>query len=68
MKTMTRAGFAALMAGCATDLLAHAGHGATAPLTLAHYLVEPLHVMTAFAPLALLAATVWVLRRRAPGK
>ncbi|MGD2140082.1 MAG: hypothetical protein PVH25_06800 [Burkholderiales bacterium] len=48
----------------AMSAFAHPGHGVTPPSTVMHYLAEPLHVLQAFAPLALLAATVWLLRRK----
>lgn len=55
---------AVMASGLVTTVLAHSGHGVTAPTGLAHYLVEPLHLLQAFAPLAMIAATVWLLRRK----
>jgi hypothetical protein len=45
--------------------MAHGGHGVTAPASLTHYLIEPLHLLPAFAPLAVIAVTIWLLRRKA---
>ena len=55
---------AAITAGFASGVLAHGGHGITAPSGIAHYLIEPLHLMQAFAPLAAIAITVWLLRHK----
>lgn len=64
MKMITKTFAATLAVGIAPELFAHAGHGASAPSSIAHLLLEPFHVFTAFAPLALIAATVWLMRRR----
>ena len=55
----------AIASGLASSVFAHSGHGVTQPTGILHYLIEPLHVLPAFAPLAVIAATVWFLRRKA---
>ena len=62
--------FTILLAGAMSSLFAltvfaHGGHGTTPPSALTHYLLEPLHLLSAFAPLAVISAAVWLLRRRA---
>ena len=47
-----------------SSVFAHGGHGVSAPASFAHYLIEPMHVLPVFAPLALIGATVWLLRAR----
>jgi hypothetical protein len=54
-----------IASGLASDVMAHAGHGVTAPASIAHYLLEPLHMLPAFAPLAVVGVTIWLLRRKA---
>jgi len=55
----------AIASGYASSVLAHGGHGVTAPGSITHYLIEPLHLLPAFAPLAAIAVTIWLLRRKA---
>lgn len=43
-------------------VFAHGGHGATPPSAIAHFLVEPVHALSAFAPLVLVAGTIFALR------
>ncbi len=57
--------FSVLASGVTSGAMAHGGHGVTAPASILHYLLEPLHILPAFAPLAAVAVTVWLLRRRA---
>ena len=64
MKAYVSAFVLLIAGGFAPDLLAHGGHGVTAPSGIAHYLVEPLHLLSAFLPLTLIAATVAALRHR----
>ena len=56
--------FTAVSSCAALPVLAHGGHGITSTASLAHYLTEPAHALGAFGPLALVALTVWLLRRR----
>jgi hypothetical protein len=63
MKTPAAWIIALIASGFAPGVMAHSGHGVTAPTGIAHYLVEPLHLLPVFAPLAVIAATVWLLRR-----
>ncbi len=58
--------FAVASSIAASSVFAHAGHGLIPASSLAHYLIEPLHSLQAFVPLAGVAVTVWWLRRR-PG-
>jgi hypothetical protein len=58
--------FSVIASGLASEVMAHGGHGVTAPSSIAHYLLEPLHMLPAFAPLAVVAVTIWLLRRQ-PG-
>ena len=53
-----------MTSGFVSSVLAHTGHRMTAPTGIAHYLVEPMHLIQAFTPLAVVAATVWLLRRK----
>ena len=64
MKAYLSAFVLLIAGGIAPDLLAHGGHGVTAPSGIAHYLIEPLHLLSAFLPLALIAVTVTALRYR----
>ncbi len=64
MKKVAISLFAAVSSVFALTVLAHSGHGNTAPSSLAHYLIEPLHTAQALAPLALVAISVWLLRRK----
>jgi cytochrome c oxidase assembly factor CtaG len=57
--------FGLIASGFGLDVLAHGGHGVSAPASYAHYLIEPLHVLSVFAPLAVVGAAVWLLRRKA---
>ncbi|KPK28916.1 MAG: hypothetical protein AMJ66_10445 [Betaproteobacteria bacterium SG8_40] len=57
--------FGLIASGLASSVMAHGGHGVTAPASLTHYLIEPLHLLPAFAPLAVIAVTIWLLRRKA---
>ena len=63
MKKIANALFAAVSSVAAFTVLAHSGHGGTPASSVAHYLIEPLHTVQAFAPLAFVAVTVWLLRR-----
>ena len=54
-----------IASGLTSSALAHSGHGVSAPASIAHYLIEPLHMLPAFAPLAAIAVAVWLLRRKA---
>jgi hypothetical protein len=56
--------FVAMSSLCALSAFAHGGHGVTPPTSLTHYLVEPLHVLAALAPLGLVAVAAWLLRRK----
>jgi hypothetical protein len=57
--------FGVIASGFGLDVLAHSGHGVSAPASFAHYLIEPLHVLSVFAPLVMVGAAVWLLRRKA---
>jgi hypothetical protein len=63
MKKIANALFATVSSLAALTVLAHSGHGVTPASSVTHYLVEPLHTVQAFAPLAFVAVTVWLLRR-----
>ena len=63
MKKIASSIFATVLSLAAVPVLAHGGHGATAGSSVMHYLYEPLHAIPAFAPLAIIAFMVWLLRR-----
>ena len=63
MKKIANALLAAVSTLAASAVLAHSGHGVTPASSVTHYLIEPLHTVQAFAPLAFVAVTVWLLRR-----
>jgi hypothetical protein len=63
MKTIANSLFAAVSTLAASTVLAHSGHGVTLASSVTHYLIEPLHTVQVFAPLAFVAVTVWLLRR-----
>ncbi len=63
MKKVVVSLFTAVSSVFASAVLAHGGHGSTPPSSLTHYVIEPLHVAQALAPLALVAVSVWLLRR-----
>ncbi len=63
MKKIANCLFAAVSSLVAFTVLAHNGHGVTPASNVTHYLIEPLHIVQAFAPLAFIAVTVWLLRR-----
>jgi len=54
-----------IASGLTSSALAHSGHGVSAPASFAHYLIEPLHVLPMFAPLFVIGAVIWLLRRKA---
>lgn len=63
MKDIAITLFAAASTFAALPVLAHGGHGATPASSLGHYLIEPLHALAVFGPLAFVAVAVWLLRR-----
>lgn len=65
MKKLATFFFGVIATVLTSGVMAHSGHGVTAPASVAHYLLEPLHMLPAFAPLAAVAATIWLLRRKA---
>jgi len=65
MKKFATLFFSVMASGLTSGVMAHGGHGVTAPAGIAHYLLEPLHMLPAFAPLAAVAVTIWLLRRKA---
>lgn len=48
----------------ASSVMAHSGHGVTAPASALHYLTELLHVLPVFASMAVIVAVAGLLRRR----
>lgn len=52
---------AALVCGSPAALLAHPGHGSTAPESLSHYAFEPVHLLPVAALFAA-AGVVWAVR------
>lgn len=64
MKILTAGLLAVVGMVISSAVPAHGGHGATPSSGITHFLVEPFHVLTAFFPLALVATTVWAMRRR----
>ena len=63
MKKSSISVFAVALSVAASYASAHSGHGLIPASSLAHYLIEPLHSLQAFVPLACVAVTVWWLRR-----
>jgi len=64
MKKVAISLFVAISSVFALTAFAHGGHGVTPPMSVMHYLVEPLHVFQALAPLGLVAIAAWLLGRK----